>query len=296
MNTTATWFVLADTGVKPGTTLHLGQLITDPFNPQFRLADQPLSINPNEITHGNPEEKVHIVVDHKKGLKLGVGLVIVNFFNFCVNANRTREGRSDYTIEKVTTNTFTPSGDYVQRSMTQPPVIKYLQEHRHSVYMVVGLKIAHNANVIQSQSKESGGGPDIGPLGLAAVSPVDMNFKASVVTQRTSEQSRTVLGDFIFAYRLRKCFYHRESGLGSIKPNHYTKGADLLNHGLKTDEEEVKESETSVTPEGIIIVPDKIATVDLNSKVFKVPATAVAQAADQGVCEVVLLSRVARLE
>jgi hypothetical protein len=221
-------------------------------------------------------------------------LVIVSFLNFSVNANRTQEGRSDYTIEKVTTSTFTPGADYVQRSMTQPPVIKYLQKHRHSVYMIVGLQIAHNAHVVQSQSKESGGGPDIGPLGLLAISPVDISLKTSVATQRTSAQSRSVLGDFIFAYRLRKCFYHRKSGVGSIKPSLYTKGADLFDHKLKMkrDEEEVKGSETSETPEGIIIIPNKIATVDLNSKVLKISATAIEQAADQGGCEVVLLSLV----
>jgi hypothetical protein len=95
--------------------------------------------------------------------------------------------------------------------------------------MIVGLQIAHNARVEHSQGNESGGGPDVGPLGLSVISPIDMNFNMSVAAQRNSAQSYSVLGDFVFAYRIRKCFYHRGTGVGSIEPNHYNKRADLFN-------------------------------------------------------------------
>jgi hypothetical protein len=104
------------------------------------------------------------------------------------------------------------------------------------------------------------------------------------------------LGDFVLAYRIRKCFYHRKSGVGSIESSFFGKGAELSNFPSKTERDEYKVNESRISetsPEDIIIVPYKIATIDLNSKALKVPETATAQAADEDRSEFVFLSRVA---
>jgi hypothetical protein len=151
--------------------------------------------------------------------------------------------------------------------------------------------------VDHSQGRETGGGSDISQTGLSALgSPVDITLNASVTSQRNSTQSYSVLGDFVFAYRIRKCFYHRKSGLGSMESSFFAKGANLFNYPSTTerDEKQVNEAKISETPEDINIVPDKIAAFDLNSKALKVPKAATGQASDQGGCEIIFLSRVAQ--
>jgi hypothetical protein len=48
----------------------------------------------------------------------------------------------------------------------------------------------------------------------------------------------------------------------------------------------------SAEREDITIIPDQIAAVDVNPRSLKVPGTAVVQAAEQGGCDLVLLSHI----
>jgi hypothetical protein len=105
------------------------------------------------------------------------------------------------------------------------------------------------------------------------------------------------LGDFVFAYRIRKCFYHRKLGVSSIESAYFAKGAELFDFDSKkeTDENQVNEAKNSETsPEDIIIVPYKISNFDLNSKVLKgVTESETGKATDEGGCEMIFLGQVA---
>jgi hypothetical protein len=179
--------------------------------------------------------------------------------------------------------------------MTQPAVIKYLKRNQHSVYMVVGLQVAHNARVGHSQARETSGGPDIGPVGLSALGiPVDVTINASLATHPSSTQSYSVLGDFVFAYRIRKCFYHRKLGVSSIESAYFAKGAELFDLHSKKETDENQGNEAKKSKPSIIIVPYEISNFDLNSKALKgVTESATGRATDQGGCDMIFLSQVA---
>ena len=277
--------------MKPDTTIRLGQLIADPLNPQFPLATGPLPLDSDDISNGIPIENYECTISGERGIRGEIGLVIFNFLNFYISSSRQTQSTKVYKIEKVGPMLLNPSDHYVQRSMQQPAVIQYLQHHRRSVYMVVGLQVAHTATVVHTGGKSTKFGGKIGPTGLAlAGSPIDAKLGGSTSTKDNVTQSYTVIGDFVFAYRLRKCYYHRESGVARMS-NKFVR-AQLYNNDDDTIQEieESMEIETSAATESMVIVPDNLSGVDLDARALKIPREAVCKAMDEEECELILLS------
>jgi hypothetical protein len=278
--------------VRPDTTIRLGQLINDPLNPQFPIAKHPLPLEPEDIIDGTPKEKVEYTIESRARAKGKLGLVIVNFLNFCIGSSHDKQATHTYKIEKVFCQSIDPNAHYVQMSMKQPEVIRYLEQHRHSVYMVVGIQIAQNAKVILTRRKNIENSADIGPLGLALVgSPIDGKVGGSISSKESVTQSETVIGDFVVAYRLRKCYYHRKSGVASIDTKLFVKGAKLYNdHDTDHKTQESTGIGASTATEIEVIVPDNISTLDTDARSLKIQREAVGQGWDDEECEIIFLS------
>jgi len=282
--------------VKPHTTIRLGQLISDPLNPQFPIATHPLPLGPDDIVDGIPKEKVEYTIERQRGAKGDISLVLANLLNFGIGSSCDKQATCIYKIEKVLSQsinpqTISPNSHYVQMSMQQAEVIRYLEHNRRSVYMVVGIQIAHNAKVTLVHSKNIENSATVGPTGVALVgSPIDGQVGGSISSKESVMQSETVIGDFVVAYRLRRCYYHRETGVASIETKFFVKGAKLYNDNDTAETLESTEIRTSTATGVEVIVPDNIGAIDVDARSLKIQREAVARGWDDEECEIILLS------
>ena len=119
----------------------------------------------------------------------------------------------EYESEAMTTTLFNPSDNYVEKSIKQEAVQMFLRHHRKSLYMIVGVRIAHGAKVTITRGRAVGGGPNLGPLGLTAMgSPIDANMSIKISSDSSGSQQMSIEYDFVVAYRLKQCRYSRDSG------------------------------------------------------------------------------------
>jgi len=281
-----TWFVLSDTSFPPDKAIKIGQIIVDPFAPWERVGG-PLPITkPEEIQISEP---IPITFDgsNSDGISGGIGAMFVNVFKFGIHAGRTTEMSIKYDSPGMTTHTFFPSPEYVTQSTLQPAVVEYLNRRRVSLYMIVGVRVLHGASATFGGNKKTESNVDLGPTGLSSVgSPVDFtaNFSAGKASQ--SSQMMTIKGDFVVAYRIRKCRYTRESR--TLEPYFFTQNASMHDLNTSTSHKETRSCE-DVDGIGDIIKPGGMAETDLDAAALKLRPDQYISSAVDGGCTCIML-------
>jgi hypothetical protein len=160
-----------------------------------------------------------------------VSALFFNFFSLGVHGNRDRDTSISFEVESATTSTFEPTKEYLDKSLLQDAVVKLAREKKPSIYMVVGLRVAHGAKITYTSGRGGGGGIDAGPFGAAAGgSPIDASVKVKGRTSQSSSQTTTLREDFVMAYRLRKCRYMRD--VKRLDDDFYKKRRSAMMHGV----------------------------------------------------------------
>ena len=129
---------------------------------------------------------------------------------------------------------FFPSHVYVQQSILQPEVLGYLARHwyRKSVYMVVGIKVGCEAEIIHRRQNDVGGQLNGSIPGALTGIPIDMGAEISSTVVDSRYEQKSVPSSFVFAYRLREIRYFKKDS--STRDTEFTKGADLHHRHGKT--------------------------------------------------------------
>ncbi|KAL8658672.1 MAG: hypothetical protein Q9226_000842 [Calogaya cf. arnoldii] len=129
-----------------------------------------------------------------------------------------------YQFDRLETQTFWPTEEYVKASVASKPVQDFLKSKKffHNVYMVTSIKIAHGANISRSAIRNHGVFAQLGVDGTTAGIPISAGPQGNLEwgTSKTSSFDRE--SGFVFAFRLREVRYTTRRGL---KQSEFVKGA-----------------------------------------------------------------------
>lgn len=241
--------------VLPDGPITLGSIISQP-----RLVSEP--INDYPVSPGSMAEKVYLHTSANSGVTVdrnreGHGGIFADFLqclglglNGNVDGKGSNKESEDWTFANLQTIWFTPSTEYVRKSLEDRDVQDFIYENktwlgRTKLYMVVGVKVAYGATSTVSYIRNRQLGLHVGfdftPLG------VPINVGPDVGVQQDLKVTQTNGGGdpFVFAFRLRQV---KVSAAGEIKHRDFTEGALLSLHGTK---DKKNENEVKILVEGL---------------------------------------------
>jgi len=203
-----TWLVLNDLRLSPD-SVKLGQIVPDPRHPILTLGDALPFENGDDVKVVDEDGEVIVQTEEVKEKQRSIAATF--FKSLKLKSTSRKEARTRWEIDGISTMAFEPTERYVQKSMTHPAVSRYLASYqsKKTVYMVVGLKIGHNAKLSQVLSDSRSGSLE---YGLAhAIKSLSAEATVSMDLQTDGSTTFHVSSDFVFAYRLRECRYIRPS-------------------------------------------------------------------------------------
>jgi hypothetical protein len=219
--------VLYDTSLPPESPISLGQLISNPRNPTERIQASRLPIHPQTGIHSDTEREVEFEIKSTRGFDIGFSATVLSKLPFEIGGKRKTTITHRYKIKEVEIQTFYPSRAFIRQSVLEAQVLQYLAAHgyRKSIYMVVGIKIAHGAHVFHGRTKEIGGTLGGTVPGAAVGIPLDLGSHIRGEVGKHRKETKEVVSSFVFAYRLREIRYFKKDG--TITDVNFTKGAQL---------------------------------------------------------------------
>ncbi|KAE8454422.1 hypothetical protein EG329_000044 [Mollisiaceae sp. DMI_Dod_QoI] len=150
--------------------------------------------------------------------------------------NIERQDSTTWRFKRLDTYFIVPDQAYIEASMVVPEVKKFFEENpKKSAYMITGVKVAREAELIRSRRRLLGADGRVGIDTTAVGAPVSGGPKASIQTERGEGQSFTGSSDFVFAYRLIKIYKHSKTGALTSKEK--VKGA-LYGHNSSTSSQQ----------------------------------------------------------
>ena len=187
-----------------------------------------MNIGPREITsEGLIENDVIFEKGKTSSFQLGLSAAVLSILPFGIKGQTPKNNSHRYQVERVEGRMFLPNREYIKKSVLQPEVLSYLARHgyRKSLYMVVGIKVGFNAEIIhQRKRKFVGRLKCFVPAALTSI-PVDFRAKIGFETTDGRYEKKRIPGAFVFAYRLREVRYSKKDNVTTDVE--FTKGADL---------------------------------------------------------------------
>jgi hypothetical protein len=240
--------------VPPEGPITLGSIISEP-----RLVNEPINdylVPPKSYAekvylHNAPNSRIQ--VDSKRE---GHGGIFADFLQYLplglsgnIDGKASNKDNEDWTFDNLQTIWFTPSTEYVKKSLEDRDMQDFIYENktwlgRTKLYMVVGVKVAYGASSTISYAQERGGNLHIGfdftPLGVPITVGPDGGYHQDLTVTQTGQG-----GDpFVFAFRLRQV---KISPAGDVSHKDYNDGALLSLHGDEKDEK----TEIKIVVEGL---------------------------------------------
>lgn len=268
----------------------------DPRNPTIPLGPSPLpELHGSQIHNLLPE--ADLKYQHKGSRASSAGIMVSFLSDIAAKVSAKWSGSvyHVYEIERTLTSELRPSDKFVNETLRQPAVTNYLAKHmlRKSLYMVVAIKIAQGAKVMHFDDKDCNFDAEVGASGAPAGVPVNAAVKGSSKSQGSTSGSCTVLGDFVFAIRLRKCRYYKSENRGEIALGYHTSGANL--HDLDSSNVDRPDEEPVVEDRSVGVIPlldGEISKVDLDDYALDIEDAAVLNTVDEGEkCRCIMLGR-----
>jgi hypothetical protein len=259
--TEKSWFILRYNHFPPDTFIKLGQLVTNPKEPNIPIApDGPLDFPSNMISVSSVEEGFHWEASsgHDEHLTLSAemdGLPVSGE----IKAEFKKKVRNWADFTSLETQLIGPTKQYVEESMGRPLVAETLGKNilQKSVFMVTGLKIAKKGErgVESARSKELGF-----KVGVTPTPSIPISLGPDVGGDRkTSETLKSTAANFVWAFSLRQIYYR----MGKVvKAKTYDDGATLED---RSDEEDDDEDDEEQNPRAVPSPELRVDGLDLNT-------------------------------
>ncbi|OCK74489.1 hypothetical protein K432DRAFT_386781 [Lepidopterella palustris CBS 459.81] len=246
------YYLVPTTDVPPGGPIRLGSLVSVP-----RLVADPINENPVPPESFAEKVFVHTAANQTVNISKNVGghAGIFGEFLQSLGIGGTVEGEASNNHSEewnfaVKTIWFTPSTEYVKKSLEDMEVQDFIRENktwlgRKKLYMVTGVKIAYGASstvsYARNRSLNLNVGFDFTPLGV----PITVGPDGGIQSGLTVTQSEAGADPFVFAFRLRQV---KVSAAGNVEHKDFNRGAMLSLPGGKR---KGKEDEIEIVVEGL---------------------------------------------
>ncbi|KAF2637818.1 hypothetical protein P280DRAFT_471986 [Massarina eburnea CBS 473.64] len=247
-----TYFLAPLRPTPPESSIRLGAVI-----PRPTLPDEPIYLPNLPASSNSPHDVTVFKEKNWSGSQVQTSTtsfgVWASFLQLVVGIGGDGEGeikksvKKEWTCEEMTTKAFFPSKAWLEEVVRSEEVREYLVEGRwrDSIYMITGIMTAKSGPVFHEILREKGVHLSIGVEAtvLGGV-PVSAGPKMGLSRSNAVEEESTRIGEYVFAYRVRKVEVRKkiwEAGDIDVKKSKtVTKGALFHNHNerkTKTDEE-----------------------------------------------------------
>lgn len=231
--------------VKLGTLLYLSKETKLP-DPDFP-ANKDAIVQPDALDVKTSSETAFTFTydkGHTSSLGFDAEVPIFSPVNGGIGYNRHKSDKFAMTCDTLETCRFTPSNTYLGQSLQDEHVLEYCkQQHRPSVYLVTGVKVASHATIKQDHGRGLGGKLSAQVDTTATGVPLNLGPTLEGESSKQSERGSTIQGPFVLAYQLKRLRMRRD---GSVKKTEgYTKHALFSDVGVIGDTYEVAPLEDS---------------------------------------------------
>lgn len=224
-----------------GAPVALGSMIEKPKFAASPLNRKPVAIVDTDILKPAARSDYHLKTGKTMGGSIGLwadflGPILGLGGSATVELKKTNE--SEISCDLLETRYFSPSTDYIKQSIEDTNVQTWMVQNKpwfgHSkVYMITGIKIAHNASFAYKTIKDRGVKFHFGVDGTNSGVPLSIGPDADVRNDRTREESFKIVEPFVMAYRINQVAVRLKTGeVVSSQP--YNDGAAL---GVVQDED-----------------------------------------------------------
>lgn len=156
----------------------------------------------------------------------GLSLTLIAFLTLKTSLDCGKEVCHTYNIVNDTTYYFHPDEEYLDATFNQPNRrVQNAVRKGKTMYMIVGIKVAHKANVTHAVDNSGGFDGDLSVPIDSTGNQVGGNAEFKKEAHMTDEK-KDIEHDFVYAYRRRKCVRRRGEGYSFV--GGYVKAA----HGL----------------------------------------------------------------
>ncbi|KAL8902273.1 MAG: hypothetical protein Q9207_004809 [Kuettlingeria erythrocarpa] len=221
-----TYFLAPTRDSPPGGPIALGNIIASPKEAELPItAALPIDQDSMPVSRYEESNWKLLLEKHRSGSiglwgsflqVLGAGGDVG--FSHEVSDTRT------YHFDRLETQSFRPTDEYVKASVTAKPVQDFLKSKKffHNVYMVISIKIAFGASAAQSLMQHRGVYVHLGVDGTTAGIPISGGPQGDLGWGTTKSSSFERKSGFVFAFRLREICYTTRRGL---RQDEFVKGA-----------------------------------------------------------------------
>lgn len=236
-NPRRTYFLAPTLDSPPNGPIVLGNIITDPKEPDFCLNSRaPASVRVHVSYRRNQ-------VDDTSRDRQASGGIIASFLSSIglganLTAGRGHAATQMFNIPLMETQRITPDAEYIRRAIRDRRVQEHLTRarfFRKHVYMITGIIIARGASAVVKDMKSHKFQGHIAVNLAATGAPIEVGPTGSYATSRGRHESFDIASDFVLAYSLRKISYDSD---GRVRDRSYHKGAYMENASGSTQEDD----------------------------------------------------------
>jgi hypothetical protein len=228
-----------------GGPIALGSIIDKPKFADLPLNEAPIDIDDSKILKPPAKSDYRLKTGSTVGGSVGLwadflGPILGIGGNAGIDWKVTKE--QDVSCDLLETRWFRPTEKYIQQSILDPDVKNYIIKNRSwilgnsKIFMVTGIKIAHNASFAYKLIKERGIKFHFGLDGTNSGVPLSIGPEAELRNDPSREESFKIVEPFVMAYRINEIKIKAKSS--EIKSNGpVTDGAALGTVPLPNNEE-----------------------------------------------------------
>jgi hypothetical protein len=264
------YFIAPTRDSPPDGPIQLGSIISIPSE-----ADEPINRNaPSQIPEASifkhEERGYSFTKDRTTGGRLGIWasfLMQVLGIGGDIGVNASNGRNDEWACTTLKTCWFTPTTDYIKKSIQDPGVEEFLVENkvylgRQKVYMITGLKVAYGASATVKLAKERGVNLHLGVDGTNSGVPISAGPDIGVQERTEEKESFEDADPFVFAFRLRQI---NIKSADEVEHKPHTHGA-MLSLGPGTGED---------TESKVEIFVERMEDVDVGGESFGLTETEV---------------------
>lgn len=221
-----TYFLAPTRDSPPGGPIALGNIIASPKQAEMPItAALPIDQNVMPVERHEESNWKLMLEKHRSG-NIGVWgsfLQVLGAGGDVCFGHQVSDTRT-YQFDRLETQAFWPTEEYVRASVTAKPVQDFLKSKKffHNVYMVTSIKIAFGASAARSVLQNRGVYVHLGVDGTTAGIPISGGPQGDLGWGTIESSSFEHNSGFVFAFRLREVCYTTRRGL---RQDEFVKGA-----------------------------------------------------------------------
>lgn len=241
-----TYFLAPTRDSPPSGPIALGNIILSP-----KLAELPITnalpIDQSDMPISKYEEtNWELILEKHKSGSIGLWGSFLQALGAGGDLNFVHEisDARTYHFDRLETQTFWPTDEYVKDSVTAKPVQDFLKRKRffQNIYMITSIKIAYGATAVRSVLQNRGVCVQLGADGTMAGIPIGGGPQGELRWGKKEDFLFQRDSGFVFAFRLREIYYTTRRGL---RQDEFVKGA-LFGLESKTLNEDSASEQTHI--------------------------------------------------